>query len=71
MKCFVVKRFISILVKLRYFLLNLLKYKENDKKMCNTNILVIQRQYLGFWPFFKRKKNAFIAFAMKVLMDYV
>ena len=33
---FIAKRVISILVKLRYLRFKLLKYKENDKKICNT-----------------------------------
>ena len=36
MKSFVAKRVISILVNLRYLRFNLLKYKENNKKFCNT-----------------------------------
>ena len=36
MKSFIAKRVISILVNLRYLIFKLLKYKENDKKICNT-----------------------------------
>ena len=36
MKNFIAKRVISILVNLRYFLFKQLKYKENNKKICNT-----------------------------------
>ena len=36
MKSFIAKRVISILVNLRYLRLKLLKYKENNKKICNT-----------------------------------
>ena len=36
MKSFIAKRVISMLVNLRYLILNLLKYKENNKKICNT-----------------------------------
>ena len=36
MKSFIAKRVISILVNLRYLRFKLLKYKENNKKMCNT-----------------------------------
>ena len=33
---FIAKRVISILVNLRYLRFKLLKYKENNKKICNT-----------------------------------
>ena len=36
MKSFIAKRVISILVNLRYLRFKLLKYIENNKKMCNT-----------------------------------
>ena len=36
MKSFVAKLVNSILVNLRYFRFKLLKYKENNKKICNT-----------------------------------
>ena len=36
MKSFIAKRVISILVNLRYWRYKLLKYKENNKKICNT-----------------------------------
>ena len=36
MKSFIAKRVISILVNLRYMRFKLLKYKENNKKICNT-----------------------------------
>ena len=36
MKSFIAKRIISILVNLRYLRFKLLKYKENNKKICNT-----------------------------------
>ena len=36
MKSFIAKRLNSILVNLRYLRFKLLKYKENNKKMCNT-----------------------------------
>ena len=36
MKSFIAKRVISILVNLRYLRFKLLKYKENNKKICNT-----------------------------------
>ena len=36
MKSFIAKRVISILVNLRYLRFKLLKYKENNKKMCNN-----------------------------------
>ena len=36
MKSFIAKRDISILVNLRYLRFKLLKYKENNKKICNT-----------------------------------
>ena len=36
MKTFIAKRVISILVNLRYLRFKLLKYKENNKKICNT-----------------------------------
>ena len=36
MKSFIEKRVISILVNLRYLRFKLLKYKENNKKICNT-----------------------------------
>ena len=36
MKSFIAKRVISILVNLRYLRFKLLKYRENNKKMCNT-----------------------------------
>ena len=36
MKSFIAKRVISILVNLRYLRFKLLKYKENDKKFCDT-----------------------------------
>ena len=36
MKNFIAKRFNSILVNLRYLRFKLLKYKENNKKICNT-----------------------------------
>ena len=35
-KSFIAKRVISILVNLRYLRFKLLKYKENNKKICNT-----------------------------------
>ena len=36
MKSFIAKCVISILVNLRYLRFKLLKYKENNKKICNT-----------------------------------
>ena len=36
MKSFIAKRVISILVNLRYVRFKLLKYKENNKNICNT-----------------------------------
>ena len=36
LKSFIAKRIISILVNLRYLRFKLLKYKENNKKICNT-----------------------------------
>ena len=36
MKSFIAKGVISILVNLKYFRFKLLKYKENNKKICNT-----------------------------------
>ena len=36
MKSFIAKRVISILVNFRYLRFKLLKYKENNKKICNT-----------------------------------
>ena len=36
MKSFIAKRVISILVNLRYLRFTQLKYKENNKKICNT-----------------------------------
>ena len=36
MKSFIVKRVISILANLRYLRFQLLKYKENNKKICDT-----------------------------------
>ena len=36
MKSFIAKRIISILVNLRYLRFKLLKYKENNKRICNT-----------------------------------
>ena len=36
MKSFIAKRVISIFVNLRYLRFKLLKYKENNKKICNT-----------------------------------
>ena len=36
MKNFIAKRVISILVNLRHLRFKLLKYKENNKKICNT-----------------------------------
>ena len=36
MKSFIAKRVISILVNLRYLRFKLLKYKENNKKICNN-----------------------------------
>ena len=36
MKSFIAKRVTSILVYLRYLRFKLLKYKENNKKICNT-----------------------------------
>ena len=36
MKSFIAKRLISILVNLRYLRFKLLKYKENNTKICNT-----------------------------------
>ena len=36
MKSFIAKRVISILVNLRYLRFKLLKYKENNKKICYT-----------------------------------
>ena len=36
MKSFIAQRVISILVNLRYLRFKLLKYKENNKKICNT-----------------------------------
>ena len=36
MKSFIAKRVISILVNLRYLRFKLLKYKENNKKICNA-----------------------------------
>ena len=36
MKGFIAKRVNSILVNLRYLRFKLLKYKENNKKICNT-----------------------------------
>ena len=36
MKSFIAKRVNSILVNLRYLRFKLLKYKENNKKICNT-----------------------------------
>ena len=36
MKSFIAKLVISILVNLRYLRFKLLKYKENNKKICNT-----------------------------------
>ena len=36
MKSFIAKRVKSILVNLRYLRFKLLKYKENNKKICNT-----------------------------------
>ena len=35
-KSFIAKRVISILVNLRYLRFKLLKYKDNNKKICNT-----------------------------------
>ena len=37
MKSFIAKRVISILVNLRYLRFKLLKYKENNKNICNSN----------------------------------
>ena len=36
MKSLIAKRVISILINLRYLRFKLLKYKENNKKICNT-----------------------------------
>ena len=36
MKSFIAKRVISIFVNLRYLRFKLLKYKENNEKICNT-----------------------------------
>ena len=36
MKSFIAKQVNSILVNLRYLRFKLLKYKENNKKICNT-----------------------------------
>ena len=36
LKSFIAKRVISILVNLRYLRFKLLKYKENNKNICNT-----------------------------------
>ena len=36
LKSFIAKRLNSILVNLRYLRFKLLKYKENNKKICNT-----------------------------------
>ena len=36
-KSFIAKRVISILVNLRYLRFKLLKYKENNKKICDTS----------------------------------
>ena len=36
MKSFIAKRVISILVNFRYLRFKLLKYKENNKKICDT-----------------------------------
>ena len=36
MKSFIAKRLNSILVNLRYLRFKLMKYKENNKKICNT-----------------------------------
>ena len=36
MKSFIAKRVNSIVVNLRYLRFKLLKYKENNEKMCNT-----------------------------------
>ena len=36
MKSFIAKRVNSILINLRYLRFKLLKYKENNKKICNT-----------------------------------
>ena len=36
MKSFIAKRVISILIKFRYLRFKLLKYKENNKKICDT-----------------------------------
>ena len=36
MKSFTAKRVISILVNFRYLRFKLLKYKENNKKICDT-----------------------------------
>ena len=36
MKSFIAKQLNSILVNLRYLRFKLLKYKENNKKICNT-----------------------------------
>ena len=73
MKSFIAKRVISILVNLRYLRFKLLKYKENNKKICNTFDLnfkniplyyneqcIIRKELfciIGWCPYFKNFKN--------------
>ena len=47
MKCFIAKRVNPMLVNLRYVRFKLLKYKENNKKMCNTlNLIITSKVFL-------------------------
>ena len=83
MKSFIAKRLNSILVNLRYLRFKLLKYKENNKKICNTfdhnfkkipfiyNEKGIIRKVLfciiRLCPYFKNFKNGAKSFCDKTL----
>ena len=79
MKSFIAKRVNSILVNLRYLRFKLLKYKENNKKMCNTfdhnfkNIMrkvSLERNYLVLYDgalTLKMSKMALNSFCDKTL----
>ena len=83
MNSFIAKQVISILINLRYLRFKLLKYKENNKKICNTfdhnfrNILLymmrkvsLERYYFVLYDgvlTFKMSKMALNPFCDKTL----
>ena len=84
MKSFIAKRVNSILVNLRYLRFKLLKYKENNKKMCNTfdhdfkNIPLYNNEkdiirrvlfcIIRWCPYFKNVKRRLTRFAIKLFI---